>query len=77
MELVVTVVVPKTKVLPELGTDTIELTLQLSLAVGVKVTTAEQLLLSLLTLILAGQVTNGFWLSLTVTVKVHDVEVLP
>ena len=66
-----TVVVPTANVLPLAAASTIEAIPQLSEAVAAKVTTADQLPASLLTLMLAGQVTTGASVSFTVTVKVQ------
>ena len=74
--ILVTVVVPMLNVLPETGFDTIEETVQLSVAVAEKVTTALQLPLEAFCVIAEGQVTTGLWLSTTVTVD-EQVAVLP
>ena len=68
---VVTKVVPTGNTLPEAGTLDSVTPAQLSVAVGVKFTTALQFPVSLLTVISAGQVTTGFSVSSTVTVNVH------
>ena len=72
----VTVVVPNGNILPEAGTLEIVVPVQLSVAVGVKVTTASHRPGSLLTIISEGQVTTGSSSSFTVTLKVHT-SVLP
>ena len=76
----VTVVVPTGKKDPEAGLETIVVPGQLSVAVGVKVTTAPHTLGSLPLTIFAGQVTTGACVSFTLTVNVQvapdaDVEV--
>ena len=67
-----TVWVPTLKLLPEAGLDTIVDTLQLSLAVTLKFTTALQLVASLVWVISDGQVIDGISLSVTVTLKVQE-----
>jgi hypothetical protein len=67
----VTVVVPTGKIDPEEGEQPESTTPQLSLVVGWNVTTAEQSPASLFWMILAGQVTDGGVVSLTVKVVVQ------
>jgi hypothetical protein len=72
----VTVVVPTGKAEPLAGVLTRFVTAQLSLAVTLNVTLLAHCPGGVLTVILAGQMTTGGWVSRTVTVKVHWV-VLP
>ena len=72
----VTVVVPFGKVEPEAGLHTKVAPGQLSLTVGLKVTTALHWLGSLQTVMFAGHVIDGAWQSFTVTVNEQD-RVLP
>ena len=65
----VTVVVPFGKVDPDAGLATTATPGQLSLAVTVKLTTAEQRFAAAGTLIFAGHVITGGWVSFTVTVN--------
>jgi hypothetical protein len=67
----VTVVTPTGKKLPEAGTEATVTFEQLSVAVGVKVTTAPQTPRSLNLLMFAGQVITGGCVSLTVTLNVQ------
>src|ERR1035438_10449366 len=67
-------VVPTTKVLPETGLEAIDVILQLSVAETLNVTAALQLPRSLVCVTFDGQVIIGVWLSVTVTVNVHDAE---
>jgi hypothetical protein len=67
----VTVVVPTGKAKPLGGTLTKLVTAQLSVAVTLKVTLLEQSPGGAFTVMLAGQVISGGWVSSTVTVKVH------
>src|SRR5213592_5092808 len=74
----VTVVVPFGKVEPLGGVQVVVEPGQLSLAVVVKLWGADsQLPGAVVVVMLAGQVTVGAWLSLTVTVKVHSAELFP
>jgi hypothetical protein len=68
-----TVVTPFWKVVPDAGVHTIGVgpSGQLSVAVGVKLTTAVHTFGSVLFVIGAGQVIDGAWVSLTVTVNEH------
>jgi len=68
----VTVWLPTVKVLPLAGTHTILLTVQLSVAVGAKVTALPHWPASAGTSMLAGQVMTGFSVSLMATVKLHE-----
>ncbi len=76
MAVTLTVVVPTANVEPEGGVLTNVTPGQLSVAVGVKVTTAPHAPGSLLTEMSAGTVSAGFSVSFTVTVRVLTV-VLP
>ncbi len=76
MAVTVTVVVPTANVEPDKGVLATVTPGQLSVAVGVNVTTAPQTPASLLTMMSAGTVRSGFSVSFTVTVKVFVV-VLP
>ena len=67
----VTVVVPRTKLLPLAGLQVTLAVPQLSVAVALKITLLAQDPPAVLTMMLAGQVTTGASVSLTVTVKVH------
>ena len=67
----VTMVVPTGNAKPLAGTLTTFVTAQLSVAVTLKVTVLVQTPAAALTVILAGHVITGGWVSLTVTVKVH------
>src|SRR6185436_15675106 len=67
----VTVVVPIGKAKPLGGTLTKLVTAQLSVAVRLKVTLLVHCPGAAFTVILAGQLINGGWVSRTVTVKVH------
>jgi hypothetical protein len=67
----VTVVVPTWKAKPLGGRLTTLVTAQLSVAVTLKVTLLPHVPGTAFTVILAGQVSTGGWLSTTVTVKVH------
>src|SRR5436309_3793959 len=67
----VTVVAPLLKLEPLAGLQTVETPGQLSVALTVKVTLLEQTPAAVLTTMSAGQVTVGFSVSLTVTVKLH------
>jgi len=71
----VTVVAPTAKKLPGAGTY-VTVAEQLSVAVAANVTVAPHTPASAFTVIGAGQLTDGDWLSVTVTVNVH-VAVLP
>jgi hypothetical protein len=66
-----TVVTPFGKAVPEGGVQTTPTPGQLSLAVAAKVTTAEQELASVLRTMFTGQAMVGFWVSLTVMVKLQ------
>ncbi len=71
----VTVVVPKENTEPDAGTETIATApLQLSVAVGVKFTTAVQEPIGVETVIFAGQVITGAVTSFTVIICVHNAE---
>src|SRR6185295_8487863 len=70
-----TVVVPFAKAEPEGGVQIAVAPGQLSLVVGVNVTTAEQRFESVLLVILAGHVMAGACVSLTVTVNEQESEV--
>jgi len=73
----VTVVTPFWKVEPEAGTQAAVAPGQLSVGVGVvNVATAEHKPRAVFSAMLVGQVIAGFWLSLTVTVKVQAVVLL-
>ena len=67
----VTVVVPTGKANPLGGTLVTLVTVQLSVAVTLKVTLLEQAPGEAFTVMFAGHVMAGGWVSLTVTVKVH------
>ena len=67
----VTTVVPTAKALPEAGEQTMATFVQLSLAVGVKLTTAEHAPGVVLVVIFSGQVIDGGAESITVTVNEH------
>jgi hypothetical protein len=67
----VTTVVPTGKAKPLAGTLTTFSTAQLSVAVTLKVTLLVHWPSAAFTVILAGHVSPGRWVSLTVTVKVH------
>jgi hypothetical protein len=69
----ITVVVPRLKVEPEAGTEA-TVAEQLSVAVELKFTTAPHEFASVFTIIFEGQVITGAWLSTTVTVNEHEVE---
>lgn len=75
----VTVVVPRLNVAPEAGAQTTGAEPQLSIAVGgVYVTVAEQAPVVAGCVMFVGQAPmTGFWLSTTVTVKLHGVAGLP
>lgn len=66
-----TVVTPFGNAVPDGGLHTTPTPGQLSLAVGAKVTTAEQVFASVLRTMFDGQLIVGFWVSLTVTVKLQ------
>jgi len=63
-------VVPRLNIEPDAGVHTTEATEQLSIATGGAKLTASESPAMVLTM-LAGQVITGFWLSFTVTVKLH------
>ena len=68
----VTVVVPTAKFDPEAGTHAVVTPEQLSAAVGAGNVNGIGLPVRLVAVWLDGQVMVGFWLSLTVTVKLHE-----
>lgn len=67
----ITVVVPFGNAEPDAGLQTAALVAQLSLTVGANIATAVQTFGSVDLMIFAGQVMEGSWLSLTVTVKLQ------
>ena len=72
----VTVVVPTAKFDPETGTHAVVTPEQLSAAVGAGNVTGIGLPVRLVAVWLEGQAMVGFWLSLTVTVKLHEAVLL-